>query len=177
MSLADRVTELERHLANELPGFRVAYKEDSRVQRLLGAVLWPFNRRYLTAYTTVLGRTVWFPSRAWRREVGERTIYEVLRHEAVHLRDARRYPLLFELSYLTLPLPALVTARAWWELRAYRESLAVSLELDGHVQSGQIDAIVSRFVGAEYLFMCPFPKTVRRLLCVDIPADAILDET
>jgi hypothetical protein len=39
-----------------------------------------------------------------------------LRHEAVHLRDARRFPVLFELSYLAA-LPAVFTARAWWEWR------------------------------------------------------------
>ncbi|HAN31088.1 MAG TPA: hypothetical protein DCQ06_05770 [Myxococcales bacterium] len=167
---AREVRELQVALSDEFPAFRVAYKQDSLLHRIIGVLLRPFNSRYLSHYTTVLGATVWFPSRSWTEQVGDRKIYEILRHEAVHMRDARRFPLVFQISYLLLPLPVVFTARAWWELRAYSESLRVAFELDGYISQAQVDEIVERFVGADYLYMCPFPSLVQRLLCAQLPA-------
>ncbi len=161
---ADDVATLEAQLAAELPGFRVAYKEDSRLQRAIGRLVRPFNATYMTHYTTVLFGVVWFPSRSWRARVGPRGIYEILLHEAVHLRDARRFPGLFHLSYLCLPLPVGVTARAWWEWRAYKESLRVQWALDGAIDDATLEFIAERFTGPDYLYMWPFPGHIRRLL-------------
>ena len=150
-------------LSCELPGFEIRYKDESPVQRGLAALLWPFNRRYLDGYTTVMFGRVYFPSRAWCAAVGPEAVYRVLRHEAVHLRDARRWPVLFPLSYV-FGAPAVLTARAVWEARAYAESLRVSMELDGDVSDAELERIATLFTGAEYLFMCPFPRFVRRRL-------------
>lgn len=157
------VQAYERELADELPGLRVAYKDESRSQALVGALLRPFNSRYMTDYTTVFGGTVWFPSRQWRGAVGPRAIYETLRHEAVHLRDMRRFWGFFHISYVLL-LPAVFTFRAWWEWRAYAESLRVSLELDGRIDDSQLRFIEDRFVGPDYLYMLPFRGFLRRRL-------------
>lgn len=157
------VAALEAALRRALPRFDVRYKEDSRLQRLIGALLRPFNDRYLSHYTTVMFGVVWFPSRAWRAEAGPAAIYEILAHEAVHLRDARRFPVLFELSYLLL-LPTGITARAFWEWRAYRETLRVHAALHGHIPDSLLGSIERRFTGPDYLFMWPFPRMVRRAL-------------
>jgi hypothetical protein len=157
------VEAYERELAAELPGFAVAYKDESRVQRVLARLLWPFNRHYLTGYTTVMFGRVYFPSRAWREAAGAERIYKTLRHEAVHLRDARRFPLLFQLTYLFV-LPSVLTLRALWEWRAYAETLRVEHELHGPIPDRLLDDITARFVGPDYLFMCPFPRFVRRRL-------------
>jgi len=45
-------------------GLRIRYKDESVLMRLIGAALVP-NPRFLTHFTTTLGRTVYFPSRAW----------------------------------------------------------------------------------------------------------------
>jgi hypothetical protein len=157
------VAELERRLSQELPGFAVRYKDESRLQRLIGRLLWPFNRHYLTRYTTVLFGRVYFPSRSWRERAGARTIYGTLRHEAVHLRDARRFPGLFQVSYLFL-LPFVFTTRAYWEWRAYLETMRVWAELEGEIPDELLDHIQRCFTGPDYLFMRPFPRFVRRKL-------------
>ena len=163
-----RITEaeiaaLEQALADELPGFGIGYKDESRLQQLIGVLVRPFNRDYMSHYTTVLFGVVWFPSRSWRARVGPRAIYEILRHEAVHLRDARRFWGFFHLSYVFL-LPAGLTMRAFWEWRAYAESLRVQAELDGAIDDATLRFIEERFTGPDYLFMCPFPRLVRRRL-------------
>ncbi len=157
------VASLVARLSDELRGFRIAYKDESSVQRTLGALVRLWNPRYLSDYTTVLGRTVWLPSRAWRAAQSPRALYLLLRHEAVHLHDMRRFPGVFQLSYALL-LPAVVTLRAYWELRAYDESVRAVVELDGHVEDAYLEHIVSRFTGPDYLFMFPFPGVLRRHL-------------
>lgn len=162
--MTDRTAALEAALAAEIPGFRVIYKDESRLHQTIAALVRPLNDRYLQDYTTVLFGTVAFPSRAWRRAVGELAIYEVLRHEAVHLRDARRFPVLFELSWLLLPLPTVLTARAFWEWRGYAESMRARVEVGLPVDDAWIEFVVARFVGPDYGFMWPFPGSIRRRL-------------
>lgn len=157
------VIKLEEMLAIELPRFRVCYKDESALQKLISRLLWPFNRRYSTDYTTVMFGRVYFPSRAWRAQAGPERIFLTLRHEAVHLRDARRFPGVFQLSYLLL-LPTVFTVRALWEMRAYNESIRAHVELNGEVPESALQVFESAFVGPDYLFMCPFRRFVRRRL-------------
>jgi hypothetical protein len=157
------VAQYEAELAEALPGFAVLYKDESRLQQTIARLIKPFNGRYMTDYTTVMFGRVYFPSRIWRRSVGPERIYATLRHEAVHLRDMRRFPVLFQLSYLFL-LPGGLTVRAWWEWRAYAETLRVELELTGQIPDHLIEHIAQRFTGADYLFMWPFPRWIRRRL-------------
>jgi hypothetical protein len=155
------VDDLEAQLRAELPGFRIAYKDDSRLQRFIAGLVRPFNARYLSDYTTVLGRTVWMPNRHWRARQSPYALVALLRHEAVHLRDMRRFPLIFPFTYALL-LPAVFTMRAYWEARAYRESMKVEAEATGGIAAATIDALVRRFAGPEYLFMWAAPRAVRR---------------
>lgn len=157
------VEALGRALEEELPRFAVCYKDESGFQRLLGKLLRPFNRTYMTRYTTVMFGRVYFPSRRWREKIGPLGIWERLRHEAVHLRDQRRFPVLFQVSYLLL-LPSVFTMRAVWEWRAYAETLRALAEAEGAIEDKELDEIERRFVGADYLFMFPFRGFVRRRL-------------
>lgn len=157
------VEALASELRAELRRFDIRYKDESRLQRAIGRLVRPFNGAYMTAYTTVMFGTVYFPSRAWAAYQGPACVYEILRHEAVHLRDARRFPVLFELSYL-FALPAGLTMRAFWEWRAYAETLRVHAEQHGEIPDHLLEFIAERFTGRDYLFMWPFPKMVRRKL-------------
>ena len=65
--------------------------------------------------------------------------YRVLRHELVHVRDAWRTGLLpFAFSYLFL-LPAGLTLRAFWELRAYTETMRVEFEETGTIADSTLE--------------------------------------
>jgi hypothetical protein len=81
-----------------IPGFTVRTKEDSLLMHLLAGLLF-FNPRFLSDYTTTLGRTVFFPSPAWVRSKVD-TIDEVLSHEGVHAFDYHRSPFRFVLAYV-----------------------------------------------------------------------------
>jgi hypothetical protein len=151
-----------RELSAELPGFRLLAKEESWLMRALYRVLWMplWNPRFLSDYTTVVVYRVYMPRALHGTEAGYRT----LRHERVHMRDARRMRVLpFVLSYLFF-LPSVFTFRAFWELRAYAETMRVELEETGAISDETLEHIARRFTGSDYLFMCPFPRFVRRRL-------------
>jgi len=79
-------------LGAEHPGLRVVSKDGDplsrAIDRALRVLTFGGQRQYLTAYTTVLGRTIYVPIGWERRSVEER--YVTMRHEAVHLRQLRR---------------------------------------------------------------------------------------
>lgn len=144
-----------------LPRFALCYKDESRLQTLIGRLLKPINPHYMTLYTTVMFGKVYFPSRAHVDEWGAHRTYMILRHEFVHLMDAKRFPLLFELSYLLL-LPTVFTLRAWWEYRGYVQNLIVEYESTGAISPTTIEFIIARFVGPDYGWMFPFARLLQR---------------
>lgn len=141
------------------------FKSESRLQRWIAGLVRPFNRTYLTEYTTVMFGRVYLPDRGCLPPHGmsRESLYALLCHEAVHLRDARRYPLFFHLSYLLLP-PVGPGFRAFWEWRGYRETLRVEYALWGEITDAHLDSIADRFAGSDYLFMWPFRHAVRARL-------------
>ena len=143
----------------EFPKFELVKKEDSKFMKFLYAVtlmrFW--NPYFREDYITTIFGKIYMPARLIGTGVG----YDILRHERVHLRDARRFPVLFELSYILFPLPAVFTMRAYWEYRGYCESLLAEYDRYGYVSHGAIEYYVSLFAGPQYLWMCPFPDFMR----------------
>lgn len=157
------VDALIAQIQEHLPRFEVLYKDESVLQRWIGRLLWPINRTYMTEYTTVMFGKVYFPSREIVASWGAASVYRILRHEFVHLIDAKRFPLYFELSYL-LCLPCFFTMRAYWEFRGYTQDMLVEYEETGDVSTQTLDFIEARFVSAEYGWMLWPRSLVRRHL-------------
>ena len=83
-----------------LTPYRIRFKDEAwEMQALYLFVFW-FCPDFLTRFTTVIGRTIYFPNRQYLErypQVATRT----LAHEAVHLLDQQRWGKgLFILSYL-----------------------------------------------------------------------------
>ena len=151
---------LVKAIKNEFPNFEVVPKSSSWLMKGLYtfSLMRFWNPHFMEVYITALFGKVYMPERFIGTQIG----YEVLRHEYVHLRDAARFPVLFELSYLFLPLPVIFTLRAYWEYRGYCESLLAEYERLGYVRASSLDFIVKQFTGSSYLWMFPFPKLLRR---------------
>lgn len=143
----------------EFPEFEVVPKETSKLMMFINAILLMkfWNPRFMSNYTTVMFNTVYMPSRLINSDPG----YAVLRHELIHMRDAKMFPVFYELSYIVL-LPTVFSMRAFWEYRGYCESLRVLDENQGFVTDKQLETIVQNFVGPSYLFMCPFRNFIKR---------------
>ncbi len=101
-------------------GVRVRHKSESRLMCLLGFFL---GARFMShSWTTISGRTIWAPDRT---RLDMLSVYAVIvRHELVHVKQARRLPLLWQLSYALLPVPFLF---AWFRWRWEREAYLVNL--------------------------------------------------
>jgi hypothetical protein len=147
-------------IKKEFPNFEVIEKNKSFLMKIIYIVtlmpLW--NPHFMDLYVTVMFGKVYMPPNL----IGTSTGYQILRHERIHLQDAKSWPVLFELSYLLFPLPLIVTMRAYWEYRAYCESLIVQYEIYGYVHSATLDFIISQFTSSYYLWMFPFPKYLNK---------------
>jgi len=169
VEVSSRYDELVRALEAEIPGFRIMAKQRSRLHRIIDRILKVVTfgkmRWYLDGYHTTIRKTVWVTS-TWERKDPDRR-YLTLRHEAVHLRQFRRYTLpgMFFL-YVFIPLPlGLAWFRAHFEKQAYAETILATAEVYGMdaVRDPELRAeIINEFVGPTYGWMWPFRKSMER---------------
>ena len=158
----DLLTDIRR----EFPGFAVVAKRTSSLQRaialLLAVVTLGGQRHYLTRYHTVLFGKLYVPD-AWER-MNDDDRYILLRHERVHLRQRRRMgDVMMALVYLVPFFPLfLAWGRARIEWEAYVETIRATAEVHGLEAARALEEeIVRRYVGPDYGWMWPFPRTIR----------------
>src|SRR5205823_1232628 len=123
VDLATVEAELERE------GIRLRDKESSWHQHAADRLLWVLTlgaqSRYLDAYATTIGRTIWLPRNWAARPPAERA--ETLLHELVHVRQFRRFGLVpMAVAYLLLPLPM---GLSWCRMRLEREAYEETVRL------------------------------------------------
>lgn len=160
----------ERYLAElreEIPGLRVLDKADDPLSRLIDRALRVLTlggqSAYMTRYVTTMGRSIYLPS-GWRSRSPE-SRYVTLRHEAVHLRQFRRYGFVgTALLYLLPILPlGLAWGRARLEWEAYAETFRATRDvfgLDAARDPALRASVVEQFTGPAYGWMWPFPRQV-----------------
>ena len=146
------VTQLE----TEFPKFKLIEKENSKLMRVLNFFIKLWNPDFMDHFTMVLGYRIYMPPAQRNTAVG----YEILRHEAVHMRQFKKFWLLQTISYGILPIGP--SFRAYWEYQGYCESMKVRSELGWSVDDAYIDWLVSQFTGPAYLFMWPFKASLTK---------------
>jgi hypothetical protein len=156
-------------LAREIPGFRVVRKDASWLHRAIDRVLRVVTlgkmTDYLDSYQTTIGKTVYVTADWDRRDPDDR--YVTMRHEAVHLRQFRRYTVPgMALFYILLPLPmGLAYFRMRIERTAYEETIRASAEVwgaDFAASKALRDDVIDAFVGPAYGWMWPFRRSIER---------------
>lgn len=172
----------------KIPGFEVRFKNESRLQRFIGAILF-FNRAYMTNYITTLYPHVYFPTRA-DLEANYGSAWRVLAHEYVHLCDNKVSKLGFRFKYLAPQILAVFSlgaifaflslwfllalvfllalapwpssGRTWAELRGYTMSLAVDFWPKRILPTQDAkEEVIAHFTGWDYYRMCPNATKVR----------------
>ncbi len=165
----DRYEALVASLREEIPGFRIVRKHESRLHRAIDVALRVVTlgrmREYLDSYQTTIGKTV-YVTRDWNDWDPDRR-YVTLRHEAVHLRQFRRLTLpVMAVLYVLLPLPmGLAYFRARLEMEAYEETIRASAEVWGaaYASDGELRRhVIEQFVSASYGWMWPFRRQLER---------------
>jgi hypothetical protein len=143
-------------LQKEFPKFKLVQKENSKLMKFLNFFIKLWNPAFMEQFTTVLGYSVYMPISVRDTLVG----YEVLRHEAVHMRQFKKWWLLQTISYGILPIGP--SFRAYWEYQGYLENIKVRSELGWPMGDAYIDWLVSQFTGRAYLWMWPFKASLTK---------------
>jgi hypothetical protein len=164
-----RYDALVEALRAEIPGFRIVRKDQSKLHRaihyaLIG-VTFGQMRSYLDSYQTTIGRTVYVTADWDTTDPDQR--YVTLRHEAVHLRQFRKFTLPgMALLYVLLPLPlGLAWFRAYFEKEAYAESIRAAAEVWGSDYPRRAhyrEYVIRQFLGPSYGWMWPFRSQLER---------------
>jgi hypothetical protein len=150
--------DLQKEVMHEFPRFRVRYKSDVWWMRALGCFM---GKRFMDSFLTTIRNTVYLP-RFWGTWIPE-TQCALLRHERVHMRQARRvtFPL-FAFLYALVFFPiGLAWFRARFEKEAYEEEIVAWKEY-GMDYAGARDRLVGYFTGSAYGWMWPFKKSMER---------------
>lgn len=162
-------TDLFVEIRKEFPSFQIINKSESFFMKLIAffllLVTFGQQKTFLTSYTTTIGQRVYVPF-DWNEWLEPRKI-AILRHERVHMRQAKKYTLpVFAFFYLLVPLPiGLAYCRARFEWEAYTESMRVRYQQGGIHAIASLEYknhIVSQFTSGAYGWMWPFRKTVER---------------
>jgi hypothetical protein len=165
----NRYLQLVEDLRAEIPGFRIVRKDQSALHRaihkFLVVVTFGKMTSYLDSYQTTIGKTVYVTADWDQTDADSR--YCTLRHEAIHLRQFRRFTLPgMALLYVFLPLPlGLAWFRAYFEKEAYAETIRAATEVYGrnYPRGDYYRArIIEQFVGPAYGWMWPFRKSMER---------------
>lgn len=148
----------------EFPDFKIQSKAESAfmllIAKLLLVVTFGTQKTFMTSYITTIDTTVYVPEGwdAWN----EQRRLSILRHERVHMRQAKRltFPV-FALLYLLAPLPlGFAWCRARFEWEAYTESMRAVAEMHG-IKILDDDkykkSITDQFTTGAYGWMWPFP--------------------
>jgi hypothetical protein len=167
---ADYQTYLET-LRQRFPRFKVIPKSESRlnglIDRALRLVTAGGQSSYMSHYVTTLGARIYTPTNWDERPSSVR--YCVMRHEAVHIAQFKRYGWVgMTLLYVLLPLPfGFAAGRAWLEWEAYKETVIATWQVAGR-DAARSDAlradIVRRFTGPDYGWMWLRGRTIERAL-------------
>ena len=151
---------LTQQVSAEFPRFKIINKADSWFMKLLGHVM---VSSFMSSYVTTIWDTVYVPI-GWD-SYDDDLKCTLLRHERVHMRQARRltFPL-FAFLYLLAFFPVgLAYCRARFELEAYTESLAADKDFGDDYTSPEKRAwLASQFTGPAYAYMWPFSGVVNR---------------
>jgi hypothetical protein len=149
----------------EFPDFKVVFKNNSGLMKTIGFLLKPICPTFMTGFITTIGTTMYVPE-AWATyRVTSKA--EILRHERVHMRQAKKYGMLwFSILYLFVPLPLFfANYRAMFEREAYEESLRACVEYYGKssiLYSETKREYVAYFTGSNYGWMWPNKSAVEK---------------
>ena len=164
-----RYDALIETLRVEFPRFRIVRKDRSTLHKAIHYALCVLTfgqmTSYLDAFQTTIGGTI-YVTPDWDDQPLDRR-YVTLRHEAVHLRQFRRYSLPgMAVLYILVPLPmGLAWFRAHFEKAAYAESIRAAAEVWGPAYPRSLayrQYVIGQFTGAAYGWMWPFRGGLER---------------
>ncbi len=148
--MANKFLHFALSLRQKYPKFDIVIKEDSKLMKFLykACLMKYWDPSFMHYTVTTIGYKVYMP----KYLIGSSTGYAVLRHEAIHIAQWEKWKLWLWFTYLFC-LPFFWTARAYWEFKAYVETMKVEFEETGYVRYETVEWIADLFVGPKYVYM------------------------
>lgn len=140
-----QLKRLEDHLREQVSDLKVAFKDQSWYHKFIGAMVYPFNPRYLTSYTTTIGSTVYFATQE-AYEANPESSMITLSHEFVHICDSKKNPF-FKLAYMFPQVLALAPIIAF----SLVSSGWLTLLLIGGYMAGALLSKKNKFLGLAFI--------------------------
>jgi len=158
--------KLMAEMKEEFPKFRIVEKKDSFLMKVINVFLKVITfgkmRTFMTRFITTVLYTVYVPPN-WddTDRVG------VLKHERVHMRQMRKYGVIwFAFSYLFLWTPAVFARfRRVYEQEAYEESMrhdAADHGIESIEEPAYRNHTINHFTSAQYFWTWPFRKSIEK---------------
>lgn len=177
----EKFNKLVHFIEEEVP-VKIRFKDESSLMKGLNFFMRALGPDFMKTYTTTIGYTVYFPSKAYVQEK-ENLALRILAHETVHMLDSKKYsPFLFSVLYLmpqifilgvfsfpwlgywallflifALPLPS--DTRFYFETRGY----VINWITHSNPKAAP-DLYVKYFTGWVYYKMYPFKQAVIKKL-------------
>lgn len=161
--------QLKSEIFTEFPHFKVIPKEESfkmkAINIFLKIITFGQMKTFMTHFITTIGQEVYVPTK-WK-SWPEKSRMSILRHERVHMRQAKKYGrFLFSFLYLFFPLPTVFAYyRMKFEREAYTESLRAMVEYygkDAPTDPEVKENMLKHFTSAEYFWMWPWKKGLNK---------------
>lgn len=165
--MGTRLDTLISEIKDEFPDFQLISKSQSWLSKVINIFLliitFGQQKTFMTKYTTTIGHTIYTPS-SWD-EWHEANKIIILRHERIHLRQAKKYTrFLFSFLYLFVFFPTVFAYfRKKFEQEAYEESIRARIEYFGVEfvkKPGYKESLVKQFISAQYFWTWPFKKSI-----------------
>lgn len=134
---------------------------------LLRIITFGKMNRFLTHYTTTVGRTLYFPLH-WQRSKAGYSDYVTLRHERIHVKQMEKCGFgsmglglfIFGLLYFLVFFPV---GLAWFRYRFEREAYVESYKAAKKVGlKPNINFYIEAMTGSDYFWAWPFKKSVKK---------------
>lgn len=93
------VTAYLEEVRKQDPTIQLLAKEDSKLMKVIGFIVKPFNPTFNTLYTTTIGSTIWMPTEV-AKILSEEHFLEVVAHEVQHILDEKEQGIWFKVGYL-----------------------------------------------------------------------------
>lgn len=171
MNSTAKIKEYEKilnEIKKEFPEFEIIQKKNSNFMKIIDIALKIITlgkmKTFMTNFITVMGTKV-YVNEAWESyDSLSKTI--VLRHERIHMRQAKKYGrLLFSILYLLVPFPVgIAYFRKKFEQEAYEESIKAAHEYYGDqiFTKDMREKTIAHFTTAEYFWMWPWKKSLNK---------------
>lgn len=180
---------LVEYAHNEVTGFDIKYKDDSKFMKVLGFLSKPFNPRFMSDFSTTVGTTMYVPKNDFL--YCQNDYIEVVAHELVHMRESQQqgsvlyflryfFPqvlallsffaigaiwspwFLLSLLFLLFLAPMPAPGRREIELEGYTMSLAVRYWQTMQLLEPDFTGVARQFIGPAYYFMWPWAEDTLR---------------